>query len=219
MSNENGMTAVLYGLSRSVYTRIARLALEEKGAGYTLDEVEIFGPAGVPAAHLRRHPFGRVPVLHHDGFTLYETGAITRYVDEAFAGPPLQPAAPRARARMSQVISLMDDYAYRPMVWDVFVQRVSVPLEGGTPDEASIARALPVIESSLCALEDLLGGQPYFAGEQLTLADLHAAPMLLYFTLTAEGVRMIERHAAVHRWLQQMRTRPSIAATRSVHEG
>ena len=49
------------GLSRSVYTRIARLALEEKGVRYTLEEVEIFGPAGVPAEHLARQPFGRIP--------------------------------------------------------------------------------------------------------------------------------------------------------------
>jgi len=41
---------VLFGLSRSVYTRIARLALEEKGVRYTLEEVEIFGPTGAPAA-------------------------------------------------------------------------------------------------------------------------------------------------------------------------
>jgi Glutathione S-transferase, N-terminal domain len=52
---------VLYGLSRSVYTRIARLALEEKGVRYTLEEVEIFEPVGAPAEHLVRHPFGRIP--------------------------------------------------------------------------------------------------------------------------------------------------------------
>jgi glutathione S-transferase len=43
---------VLYGLSRSVYTRIARLTLEEKGVEYALEEVEIFGPGGAPPAHL-----------------------------------------------------------------------------------------------------------------------------------------------------------------------
>ena len=64
---------VLYGLARSVYTRIARLALEEKGVRYTLEEVEIFGPAGVPAEQLARQPFGRIPAFAHDGFVLYET--------------------------------------------------------------------------------------------------------------------------------------------------
>ena len=114
---------VLYGLSRSVYTRIARLALEEKGVRYTLEEVEIFGPEGVPDEHLARQPFGRIPAFAHDGFTLYETGAITRYVDEAFTGTRLQPQEPRARARMNQVIGIVDSYAYRPMIWGVFFAR------------------------------------------------------------------------------------------------
>jgi glutathione S-transferase len=89
----------LYGLGRSVYTRIARLALEEKGVGYTLEEVEIFGPDGAPPEHLERHPFGRIPALEHAGFVLYETVAITRYIDEAFAGPRLQPEDVIARAK------------------------------------------------------------------------------------------------------------------------
>ena len=53
----------LYGLSYSAYTRIARLALEEKAVPYQLEEVEIFGAGGVPAAHAKRHPFGKIPVL------------------------------------------------------------------------------------------------------------------------------------------------------------
>src|SRR5262245_34409659 len=115
---------VLYGLSRSVYTRIARLALEEKGVRDTIEEAAIFGPDGVPDEHRARQPVGRIPAFVHDGFLLYETDAITRYVDETFVGSRLQPQEPRARARMSQVIGIVDSYAYRPMVWGVFVARM-----------------------------------------------------------------------------------------------
>jgi glutathione S-transferase len=59
-------TPMLFGLERSVYTRIARLALEEKGVPYSLHEVEIFGASGVPQEHLQRHPFGRTTVLLHE---------------------------------------------------------------------------------------------------------------------------------------------------------
>src|SRR5688572_11694443 len=107
----------LYGLARSVYTRMARLALEEKGVAYTLHEVEIFGPDAVPAAHWVRHPFGRIPAFEHGAFELYETGAITRYVDEAFEGPALQPRDAAERARVNQIVGLLDAYGYRPMVW------------------------------------------------------------------------------------------------------
>ena len=87
----------LFGLRRSVYTRIAALALKEKEVRFDLDEVEIFGPAGVPADHLERHPFGKIPVLVHDDFLLYETQAICRYIDEAFDGPALQPNSPYSK--------------------------------------------------------------------------------------------------------------------------
>src|SRR5262249_27200141 len=113
---------ILFGAAYSVYVRVARLALAEKGVPYRLEEVDVFG--GPPAAYARPLPSGRLPAFEHDGFRLYETAAITRYVDEAFPGSPLQPEAFRARARMNQVISILDSYAYRTLVWDIFVERV-----------------------------------------------------------------------------------------------
>lgn len=43
---------------------------------------------------------------------------------------------------MNQIIGLLDAYAYRPMIWGVFVERVTVPRAGGTPNEATISEAL-----------------------------------------------------------------------------
>jgi len=208
---------VLYGLTRSVYTRISRLALEEKGVGYTLEAVEIFGPDGAPQEHLVRHPFGRIPALEHAGFVLYETGAITRYIDEAFAGPRLQPADVVARAQMNQVIGIVDAYAYRPMIWRVFINRVSMPREGRAADEAAISAAMPGIRTVLRALESILGARQFFAGEQLSLADLHVAPVLMYFHLTVEGRRMIAEHPRLEAWLAGMKGRRS-QMTKSVYE-
>jgi glutathione S-transferase len=205
---------VLYGASYSVYTRIARLALEEKGIGCELREVEIFGPGGVPAEHLERHPFGRIPVLEHDGFRLYETAAITRYVDEAFPGAPLQPATPAARATMNQTISVLDSYAYRPMIWGVFVQRVSIPKEGGKADEQVVERALSAAAKCVEALQGQLGDRRYLVGDALTLADLHAVPMLMYFAATPEGKQMMAEHPKLARWLAHMLARASVARTK-----
>lgn len=205
---------LLYGASYSVYTRIARLALEEKGVGYELKEVEIFGPSGVPAEHLERHPFGRIPALDHDGFRLYETAAITRYVDESFSGPALQPNLPTARARMNQIISVLDSYAYRPMIWGVFVQRISIPREGGKADEQVIECALPAATKCLEVLQAQLGKRRYLVGDALTLADLHAAPMLMYFAATPEGKRMMADHPSVSRWLTDILKRASMGRTK-----
>ena len=81
-------------------------ALEEKSAPYSLSPV---APGTFRAElHLARHPFGRVPVLEHDGFRLYETQAILRYLDRVQPDPPLTPADPRQTARMDQVMSVND---------------------------------------------------------------------------------------------------------------
>ncbi len=136
------MTLVLHGYRYSVYNRIVRLALAEKGVAYERVEVNPFAP-DVPAAYLALHPFGRVPTLVHDGFTLYETAAITRYIDRAFAGPALQPGASQALARMDQIIGVVDAYAYWPLVRQVFSHRVFRPRFGQLGDEAEIATAWP----------------------------------------------------------------------------
>ena len=124
------MTIFLHGYRYSVYTRVARLALAEKGVTYERVEVNPFADDS-PADYLSLHPFRRVPTLVHDSFALYETGAITRYIDRAFAGPALQPASPRALARMDQIIGVVDSYTYWPLVRQVFVHDVFRPHTGG----------------------------------------------------------------------------------------
>ena len=107
---------IVFGAPYSVYVRAVRLALEEKGVQYELVPVDIFALGAVPPEHKSRHPFGKIPAFEHAGFRLYEAGAITRYIDEAFPGPRLQPDDARARARMNQIISILDSYAYRTLV-------------------------------------------------------------------------------------------------------
>jgi len=208
----------VFGAAYSVYVRIVRLVLAEKAVPYELIEVDVFGPGGPPRDHLARHPFGRMPAFEHAGFLLYETGAIARYVDEAFPGPPLQPSDPRGRARMNQIISLLDSYAYRPLVWDIFVERVRAPAQGRPPDEARIAAALPQVETCLDALLEVMAGGPYLAGAQLTLADLHAAPMFIYARLAADAAHLLRQRPALDAWLDRLIEHPSIAATRSPFE-
>jgi glutathione S-transferase len=48
---------IVYGAAYSVYVRAVRLALEEKGAAYRLEEVDVFARGRPPASHLERHPF------------------------------------------------------------------------------------------------------------------------------------------------------------------
>ncbi|HVC60825.1 MAG TPA: glutathione S-transferase family protein [Acetobacteraceae bacterium] len=206
---------VVFGAAYSVYVRAVRLVLHEKGVAYDQVDVDVFAPSGPPAAHLARHPFGRIPAFEHDGFRLYESGAIERYIDAAFDGPKLQPTEPHAQARMNQALGVLDAYCYRTLVWDIFVERVRAPATGRAPDEARIAAALPRAETCLRALVEIGGAGPWLAGPMLTLADLHAVPMLVYFRLAPEGAAVIARHPRIAAWLDAMMARPGMAATRS----
>jgi glutathione S-transferase len=139
-----------------------------------LEEVDIFADTGPPDEYLAHNPFGTIPCLMHGEFYLYETGAITRYIDETFPGVALQPSVSSRRARMNQIISLLDAYTYRPMVWDVYVQRIVVPSGGGQPDESLVAAALPNLEHVLQQLELLQDEYEFLTGDSVSLADLHA---------------------------------------------
>ncbi len=202
---------ILFGAPYSVYVRIVRLTLAEKGVSYGLDPVDIFAEGGPSPDYLARHPFGKIPAFEHGGQTIFETSAITRYVDEAFDGPPLQPETALGRARMNQAISLLDAYAYRAMVWDIFVERVENAAAGS--DEAKIAAALPVARTCCDVLEQLARDSQWLACDRLTLADLHAAPMFDYFLKTPEGAEMMAHNPRLSAWWVAMSRRRSFAAT------
>ena len=203
----------VFGAPYSVYVRAVRLALEEKGVRYELVPIDIFAPGGAPSEHQARHPFGKIPAFEHAGFSLYEAGAITRYVDEVFPGPRLQPEDARARARMNQIISILDSYAYRTLVWDIYVERVSRPATGASSDEQRISAALPKAEVCLSALSELMDGSSWLSGSAISLADLHAAPIFAVFRLAPEGSCLLAQHDELVKWWDHVSSRQSFLRT------
>lgn len=207
------MAFIVYGPGYSTYTRTARLALEEKGAPYELVEVDMLGGAHRQSEHLARNPFGPVPAFAHDGFALYETDAIVRYVDDVAPGPSLTPADAKARARMNQIIGINDSFAYGSIIGKLFWQRGVVPMMGGTPDDKVVEEALPRIRLCLAEWERIMGQGPWLAGSALSLADIMVAPVAAYLHMTPEsGVLMGER-PGLARWWAAMSARPSMAKT------
>jgi glutathione S-transferase len=204
---------LLFGADYSVYVRIARLAMIEKDVDHELVPVDIFAEGGAPDWYLERHPFGRIPAFEHGALRLYETAAITRYVDEAFDGPPLQPDSPAERATMNQIIGVLDAYAYRPMVWGVYVEHVLKPKRGDAPDEALVAASLEQARTCLLALAALKRDGRWMLGDGLTLADLHAAPMFAYFAQAPEGQALLGGHPPLGGWWEGMQSLASMAAT------
>jgi len=202
----------VYSIPGSPFGRAVLATLEEKGANYRLSPVAP-GAFRTPE-HLARHPFGRVPVLEHDGFMLYETQAILRYLDRAIPEPALTPADCKAAALMDQAINVSDWYLFQGVSNVIAFQRVVGPkLMGLTPDEAAIEAAMPRAHMVFQELSRLLGDRPYFAGDTLSLADLHLAPQVEFFTHTPEWKVLGEPYPNLVAWLARMEARPSMRAT------
>jgi glutathione S-transferase len=202
---------VAYGTIGSPFLRAVQMGLEEKQAPY---RIEAIPPGGSKApAYLALNPFGRVPVIEHGDFRLYETQAILRYVDAQFPAPALQPADARAIGRMNQIVGINDWYLF-PKVGAVIVfNRIVGPLLLGLkPDEAAIDAAMPIARTCIDELERLLGDQAFLAGDCLSIADLMVAPQLDFLQATPEG-RDLLAGTALAAWLARMNGRPSMQRT------
>lgn len=203
----------LFGADYSVYVRTARLALLEKDVDHDLVPVDIFSGDGVPDWYLEHHPFKRIPAFEHGSLRLFETSAITRYVDEAFDGPSLQPSSPKDRAVMNQIIGIVDQYAYRAMVWGVYVERISNPRDGRAANDALIAESLATARTCLDVLSGLIDRREWLASNVLSLADLHVAPVMAYFAMAPEGEALLGEYSNLSLWWERMARRPAIRQT------
>jgi glutathione S-transferase len=201
----------IYGVPGSPYVRAALLGLEEKGCDWRLHAMP-FGGFKDPE-HLARNPFGRIPVLDHGDFRLYETQAILRYLDRIVPQPSLAPRDPRAEARMNQICGITDWYFMPQVSAPITFQRLVAPKIGRPVDEARIADAIPRAQVCVTELGRLLGEQPFMAGDELSIADLMLAPHLTMFAETAEGAPMLQPHPNIQSWVKRMNARPSMMAT------
>ncbi|WMT72162.1 glutathione S-transferase family protein [Bradyrhizobium sp. Ash2021] len=202
----------VHSIPGSPFGRAVLMTLEEKGVSYRFAPVAP-GTLRSPE-HLARHPFGRVPVLEHDGFLLYETQAILRYLDRVLPTPLLTPADPRRAARMDQAMNVNDWYLFHGVGNVIIFHRVVGPrVMGLTPDEAAIEAAMPKAHAVFDELARLLAGQDYFAGDSISLADLMLAPAVEFFTGTPEWSDLGAPHANLVAWLARMAARPSMKAT------
>ena len=203
---------IVHSIPGSSFGRAVLITLEEKGASYRLSAV---APETLRAEpHISRHPFGRVPVLEHGGFLLYETQAILRYLDRVLPEPALTPRDARAAARMDQVMNLNDWYLFQGVGNVIGFERVVAPRILGRPtDEAAVAAAMPKAHAVYDELSRLLGDQTYLAGDELSLADLLVVPQLAFFSELPEWGALTAGNPNLVAWLARMNLRPSLQAT------
>ena len=82
-----------------------------------------------------------------------------------------------------------------------------------SPDEVLIAGGLRQAETVLRVLTSLKAPGPWLLGDQLTLADLHAAPIIAYFLKVADGQRLLAQFADIQGWYTRIAARASFART------
>jgi glutathione S-transferase len=195
----------LYGHPWSINTRKTMMTLAEKG--HEAELVLVMIPRGehqLPQ-HLARHPFGKVPVLDDDGFVLYETRAINRYIDKKFGGTPLTPVDDKAAARVEQWINVADAY-FAPHAHRLIVETLFRRYLGGEQDVAAIRAARAAMQPVLDTVDRWLAANPYFAGNALSLADIHWMPYIDYLIRVGEA-EDITRRANLSAWWNRVSSR------------
>jgi len=206
---------VIYGFPFSPYVRSVALALQIKDVPYRqhyIDLRPVEGGLG-SAGHRALHPFARVPILEDDGFRIYETQAIVRYLDAKYPQPPLQPSEPQAIGRMSQMLGVLDCYLFSQGIRPVGAERVVRPaLMGATPDEALVAKALGDIAVCISALDQLVSGDRFLVGDTISLADIMLAPHLHLISPVPE-VRAMLKGTQLAAWLDRILVHPAMVAT------
>jgi glutathione S-transferase len=115
---------------------------------------------------------------------------------------------------MDQLMNINDWYLFQGVGNVIVFHRVVGPkVMGTTPDEDAIKAAMPKAHVVFKELAGLLGQQPYFVGDTITLADLVLAPAVEFFTQTPEWTALGAPHANLGAWLARMQARPSMKAT------
>ncbi|MEO7734999.1 MAG: glutathione S-transferase N-terminal domain-containing protein [Kofleriaceae bacterium] len=197
----------LYGHPLSTCTRKVLMTAAEKAAPIDLVAIDLFAGAHKAPEHVARHPFGVIPVLDDDGFVLYESRAIVRYLDARLAGASLVPAAPRPRARMDQWISV--DQAYvAPHLRTLIGQRIVGKHQGLAPDVVATDEAERALVHAFAAIDRALHADRYLAGETFSLADISLMPYIAALT-AVEASHTIGDLRHLQRWWNEVSARPA----------
>jgi glutathione S-transferase len=198
----------IIGTPLSNFVRTARMAAREKGVAYDLIEV---APRSDQANAI--HPGGMIPVLRHGDRTLFESRAITRYIDEAFEGPPLMPRDPWQAAQAEQwlayVATSVDKAVIRELVHAYFFSRKP----DKSPDREIVDRASKRVQRQFATLGKAVEKTGYLSGDSFGLADMYAMPIISQSRVTPEGKEAMAMSPSLLAYYEKHKTRPSFAET------
>jgi glutathione S-transferase len=202
----------IHGLFGSPFVRALRIALAEKALPWAWAPFAIGQQKQEP--YLSRQPFGKIPAMEDDGFGLYETQAMLRYIERKAPAPTLIPSDLREAARMDQLLGITDCALWPTVCLPINFNRLVAPRLGMQVDEAAIEAALPHAKTTIRAIAGLMGEGPFLTGDVFSLADAAIIPHLDMLASTPEGRPLMDAQPRLTAWLALVRQRPSVIASR-----
>ncbi|XP_006456337.1 hypothetical protein AGABI2DRAFT_195499 [Agaricus bisporus var. bisporus H97] len=201
------MVIKLYSHPRSPSGKIVSMVLYEKGTPFEFIKVDFATRQQKTPEYLAMNPFGVVPCIDDNGFILYESRAIARYLEENYpGGPGLIPSDPKQRALFDQAsaseASNFDHYC-SPLVFEAVVKK-RLNLE---PDPLLYKELSDNLNATLDVYDQILAKQKYIAGDSLTLADLYHIPVAVL--LSYADIDITRGRPNVKRWFDEISSRPS----------
>ncbi|KAJ7175030.1 glutathione S-transferase [Mycena crocata] len=195
----------LYGGKHATCTRRVGTVLHELKVPFELIEVDVVNGENKSPAYLEKQPFGQIPYIDDDGFILYETRAICRYIAAKYPSSGLIPTDPKANALFEQAaaVELTNfDPSASKAGFELYMQYWGVPA-----NQAVVDAQLEILDKKLDAYDAILGKHRYVAGETLTLADLFHVPYAPLVNLDKRAIMTSKPNVA--RWFNELIARPS----------
>ena len=202
---------IFYGTPQSTYVRTVRLLLFEANINdYELKDIGIFNGDNESQEYLAKHPFGKVPAVEIDGIKIYETAAITYYINQKLADGKFAPADILGQARMRQIMAIIDNYLYPHAVGTIVIQNLIVPDQGGQTDSSAVEKAIAPTQKALKAIEDLYIGSPFLVGSLISVADFYLIPIFVYLEQTPQFDRVMDNTPKLKAWWNEVKILKSV---------
>lgn len=157
------------------------------------------------------NPLVRIPVLIlDDGSTLFESGVIVEYLEDAYPEHSLRPRAAKDLARVRLITQIGEQYVM-PSIMPLFGL-----FDTKVRDEGAIATQIAKLDAALTHLNGLLHPCAYAVGDFLTTADLWLTPLrfALEGLMSFSGrVELLDSHAAIRAYSDVAQNDPHLGHT------
>lgn len=192
----------IYGNPMSTCTRKVLMTVAETNTPSELVSIDFAKGELKKEPHLSRQPFGRVPAIDDDGFQMFESRAICRYLNERASGK-LVPSDAKGRARMEQWISI-ETSEFTPNAMKYVYQYIF-----NRPQEPAVLEAAGKALAATCAvMEKQLTEAPFFAGKEFSLADICFMPYFEY-AMGSPAKEIFAKYPHVMTWWNKVSERPT----------